>query len=337
MSKRSPLAWGAAALVAGAMATAEAEPLLQRPGRDRRQPLRQRQCRPLLGRAGLGRACGPEAGRHPPPSRLGGTNLAVGGARVTGAPTDLRGQADAFLAARAGAGSILLPSTSWGGQRPAGLRAAVARRWPRPPLTASPGSSTTSPPLVPPGSWSRTCPMSATPALRAAGPGGRRRRKAAEPCLRQRARAGARGGGEPSPHPDRPARPLRPGGRVMADPAAFGFRDTTHPCAGTGLRGLPVLGPDPPHRLRPRPALWPWRWRCWGSTWLDLPPPPISACYGAASSRRTALRSATGSTGFSRSASRGSPGRSPAPSPSVSPVRISTRRASSGCRSHNER
>lgn len=103
MSKRSPLAWGAAALVAGAMATAEAEP----PSFSGLVVIGDS----LSDSGNAGRfSDGPVWVEHVAerlavtlrPSRLGGTNLAVGGARVTGAPTDLRGQADAFLAARGG-------------------------------------------------------------------------------------------------------------------------------------------------------------------------------------------------------------------------------------------
>lgn len=42
------------------------------------------------------------------PSALGGSNFAVGGARARGGPTDLRAQAEAFLASRAGA-----PDSGW--------------------------------------------------------------------------------------------------------------------------------------------------------------------------------------------------------------------------------
>ena len=172
---------------------------------------------------------------------------------VTGAPTDLRGQADAFLAAR---GGRLDPAALYVVGRANDL------------LGSGPGSSEAVAAAAAdrlarivddlaaagvPGSWSRTCPMSATGPARGRA-SGRRRRKAAEPCLRQRARAGARGGGEPSPHPDRPARPLRPGGPGDGRPRRIRLPRHHPPLRRHRLlRGLPVLGPDPPHRLRPRP------------------------------------------------------------------------------------
>jgi phospholipase/lecithinase/hemolysin len=126
------------------------------------------------------------------PSRLGGTNLAVGGARVTGTPTDLRGQADAFLAARGGRLDPAALYVVWGGANDL--------------LGSGPGSS------------------------EAVATAARRLSQAFDSALeRALAQVESR----------RRIRILRLdlftlADRVMADPATFGFRDTTHPCAGTG-------------------------------------------------------------------------------------------------------
>jgi phospholipase/lecithinase/hemolysin len=170
------------------------------------------------------------------PSRLGGTNLAVGGARVTGTPTDLRGQADAFLAARGGRLDPAALYVVWGGANdllgsgPGSSEAvatAAADRLARiVDGLAAAGAARILVPNLP--------DVGHTPALRAAGPavaaGARRLSQAFDSALeRALAQVESR----------RRIRILRLdlftlADRVMADPATFGFRDTTHPCAGTG-------------------------------------------------------------------------------------------------------
>jgi cholinesterase len=237
LSKRSPLAWGAAALVAGAMATAEAEP----PSFSGLVVIGDS----LSDSGNAGRfSDGPVWVEHVAqrlavtlrPSRLGGTNLAVGGARVTGAPTDLRGQADAFLAARRGRLDPAALYVVWGGANdllgsgPGSSEAVAAGAADRLARIvddlAAGGAARILVPNLP--------DVGHTPALRAAGPAvaaGARRLSLAFDSALERALAEVES--------RRRIRILRLdlfalADRVMADPAAFGFRDTTHPCAGTG-------------------------------------------------------------------------------------------------------
>jgi phospholipase/lecithinase/hemolysin len=170
------------------------------------------------------------------PSRLGGTNYAVGGARVQGEPTDLRGQADALLAARGGRLDPAALHIVWGGANDL--------------LSAGPGAGETT---------ARTTAASLarivddlaaagavqilvlnlpdvghTPALRAAGPavmaGARRLSLAFDEAL-ERALAEVEVRRQVRIHR---LDIFALADRVIADPAAFGFRDIARPCLGAG-------------------------------------------------------------------------------------------------------
>lgn len=236
MSRRWSAAWGAAALLAASIGAAEPEPRFSGlvvlgdslsdsgnagPFSDGRVWVEH-----LAEGLGLGLR----------PSRLGGSNHAVGGARVAGGPADLRGQADALLAA---SGRRLDPGALhvvWGGANDvlgagpgmgeAAVESAAASLARIVDDLAAAGAVQFLVPNLPDAGH--------TPALRAAGPAAAaaaRRLSLAFDAALERALAAVE-----ARHRIRIRRldVLTLADRVIADPAAFGFRDTTRPCAGTG-------------------------------------------------------------------------------------------------------
>jgi outer membrane lipase/esterase len=172
------------------------------------------------------------------PSGDGGTNYAVGGARASGGPTDLRAQADAFLPARrgrldpaalyvvCGGGNDLLAAAVYGPDGDAVARGAADAIGGIVADLASAGARHILVPNLP--------DIGITPALRALGPaaaaGARELSRAYNETLElalDRVEAD---------HPVRIVRldvfSLADG--VIADPAAAGFRNVTDPCRDAG-------------------------------------------------------------------------------------------------------
>jgi cholinesterase len=171
------------------------------------------------------------------PSRLGGTNHAVGGARAQGGPSDLRAQADAFLAAarRGGLDPRALYIVYGGGNDllaavPVPDRDALARASATAigGIVADLAAAGASDILVP-----NLPDIGLTPVLRAAGPAvlaaARTLTRAYNVALEvELARVAAGHRSARVHHLD----VFALAERVVADPAAAGFRDIRQPCLG---------------------------------------------------------------------------------------------------------
>ena len=170
------------------------------------------------------------------PSRAGGTNHAVGGARAVGGPNELRAQVRGYLAERDGradpralytvwaGGNDLLAAGFASGPDAAGRDAAAAVGEAVAALGAA-GARTVLVPNLP--------DIGITPALQAVGPAAaaeaRRRSLAYDDALaRVLDRVEARHPGVAILRLDVQALAER----VLADPGAAGFRDVTNPCQG---------------------------------------------------------------------------------------------------------
>ena len=175
------------------------------------------------------------------PSRTGGTNHAVGGARVRGGPDDLRGQANVYLGkARRGGGGPdpAVLHIVWGGANDV-LGAGYAPDRDRTAAEAATAVGTIVGDLADAGAAHVMVldlpDVGRTPALRAGGPAlaaeGRRLTQAFNAAL--------------TPTLDRAERRHKAlrltrldvfamAERVFADPAAAGFRDVANPCQGRG-------------------------------------------------------------------------------------------------------
>jgi outer membrane lipase/esterase len=171
------------------------------------------------------------------PSRLGGTNHAIGGARAQGGPNDLRAQADALLAARHGGfdpqalyvvyggGNDLLAAGHAPDQDDTLVRATATAIGG---IVADLGAAGASDILVP-----NLPDIGLTPALRAAGPAAQAAARALTRAYNaaleaELARVAA---GHRSMHVHR-LDVFALAERVVADPAAAGFRDIRQPCLG---------------------------------------------------------------------------------------------------------
>jgi cholinesterase len=170
------------------------------------------------------------------PSRLGGTNHAVGGARAQGGPDGLRAQADRFLAARRGGldpralyivygGGNDLLAAGGAPDQPALVRAAATAVSGIVADLAAAGASDILVPNLP--------DIGLTPALRAAGPAA----QAAARALTRAYNAALEAELARVAAGHRSARVHRLdvfalAERVVADPAAAGFRDIRQPCRG---------------------------------------------------------------------------------------------------------
>jgi outer membrane lipase/esterase len=171
------------------------------------------------------------------PSREGGTNYAVGGARARGGPTDLRAQADAFLSARQGqldpttlyivyGGGNDLLAAGYAGDGDAVARSAAAAIGGIVSDLAAAGAARILVPNLP--------DIGITPALRALGPAAAA--EARELSLAYNEVLELALDKAEADHPVRVVRldvfSLADG--VIADPAGAGFRNVTEPCRDAG-------------------------------------------------------------------------------------------------------